>query len=709
MLLPVLLAQAQTAQELETIRSRYVRSLLPQDGVQQERVCQKARELATEESARGTWPQVDYGSQERSDWAAAQHLEHTLILANAASLLRDRGKPDEALETQALAALRYWIAKDPRNPNWWWNSIGTPLLVGEISTLLRPELTGEDKALIRPILERSVWTKYTGANLSWGVTIQILRGVLFDEPATVKAGYDRLYEEVHVVPAGKEGIQVDNSFHQHGDQLYSGGYGLDFADDVGRFIAFAWGTSLAISAPRMETFSKVLLDGERWMIRGDTFDYSATGREITRAGKSVGGQDWSGGPIAPLGAAYSLPNMVATLAAEPTPRQAELRAFAEELRRSSAVSALEGNRHFWTSDYMVHRREGYLTSVKMFSTRTINAEVINGEGLKSAHLSDGVNLLYRRGDEYRDIFPAWDWTLLPGTTALHASLPDGRPRTDDAVATGIHGSTRFVGGVSDGRYGVAAMDLKRGPLAARKAWFFFDRFYVALGAGITLDPAASPAEVATDINQTRVRGDVVVNGRKLSQQPGLRTYPSGSLHFVTHDGVGYIPGAGTTVRLSDSIQSGRWSEIGTGSAVPVSVPVFNLWISHGSSPRNATYQYTVLPDTTDALTMAEYRHPSFQVLANSPSIQAVYVPALKYVAAVFYAAATLETPLGSVSVDHPAMVSIQPQNGGFNATASNPENQAMTLKVTMQGTICTIDLPGGDAAGSSVMQRVVTH
>ena len=705
-LLVTSVAHSQSPQELNTIQRRYVASLLPADVLQQQRLHKKAHEVESTLSPEGTWPNVDYNNPERSDWPASHHLQNALILAKSARLLHDTGKPDTELEGHALTALRYWIAKDPRNPNWWWNIIGTPLLVVEISTLLRPILTDEDRTRIRPILERAVWTKFTGANLSWGVTIQILRGTLFDDPVAVKAGYNRLYEEVHRVPVGSDGIQVDNSFHQHGDQLYSGGYGLDFADDVGRFIAFAWNTSLAIPPSRMDTFAAFLLDGERWMIRGGVFDYSATGREITRVGKSVASDDWTGGPIAPFGAAYSLPNMVAMLAAEPTPRQPELRSFAEELKLSSNVSALEGNRHFWTSDYMVHRRKQYLTSVKMFSARTLNSEIVNGEGLKSAHLSDGLNFIYRRGDEYRDIFPIWDWTLLPGTTALHGNLLNGRPRTDEVVSIGQRGTRSFVGGVSDGRYGVAAMDLKRGPLTAHKAWFFFDNLYVALGAGITLAPGESSTEVATDINQVRARGYVFVNGKKLSSNQDARIYRNGLLHFVTQDGIGYIPGANASVTLSDSIKTGRWSGIGTGSSDLVSVPVFNLWISHGSSPRNATYQYTVLPDATEAQTMAEYRHPSVQVLSNVANIQAVYVAALKYVTIAFYSASALETPLGTVSVDHPAIVLIHPEGEGLSVTASNPENRPWTLHVTVNGTVCTIDLPGGDQAGSSITQFV---
>ena len=39
----------------------------------------------------------------------------------------------------------------------------------------------------------------------------------------------------------------------------------------------------------------------------------------------------------------------------------------------------------------------------------LNTELVNDEGKKSHHLADGFTLLYRRGDEYADIFPVWDW------------------------------------------------------------------------------------------------------------------------------------------------------------------------------------------------------------------------------------------------------------------------------------------------------------
>ncbi len=167
--------------------------------------------------------------------------------------------------------------------------------------------------------------------------------------------------------------------------------------------------------------------------------------------------DKTAGPVTPVGPAYSLGNVMAMLAAEPTPRQKELAGFAARLHGEAGAPEFTGNKQFWDSDFMTHRRAGYYTSVKMLSSRMQNGELVNNEGRKSMHLSDGANYLYLTGNEYANVFAVWDWTKIPGTTAIQGTLVTGEK---DPIRA--HGGTAFDGGVSDGTYGMAAMDLKRG-------------------------------------------------------------------------------------------------------------------------------------------------------------------------------------------------------------------------------------------------------
>jgi hypothetical protein len=50
---------------------------------------------------------------------------------------------------------------------------------------------------------------------------------------------------------------------------------------------------------------------------------------------------------------------------------------------------------------MAHQRPEFFVSVRMFSSRLFNAELVNEEGKKSHHIADGCTLIYSRGDEYR--------------------------------------------------------------------------------------------------------------------------------------------------------------------------------------------------------------------------------------------------------------------------------------------------------------------
>jgi chondroitin AC lyase len=681
--------------DLSVILGRYVESVLPPEGQPRRAVEQLAETYHKSLSADGTWPDINYKDASRAKWATADHLQRVLVMAKAAVM--ERGRASHALDTAVLMAFRVWLQQDFRNPNWWWNQIGIPQLTGEIASLMLPELPDADREKVITIMMRTEWDTghWTGANLTWGVTTQIVRGCLQKNPAAVREAYARMYQEIRYNPQTAEGIQQDDSFHQHGVQLYNGGYGLSFADDVGRFIAFSWGAGYQIPADRMVIFSAYILDGERWMLRGKTIDFSVVGREITREGKVVAPDDWTVGPISPVGPAYGFVQMVTLLAARPVPRQAEFAALAASLHAGAPSDGLTGNKNFWCSDYMAHRRSGYFTSVKMLSERMQDGEMVNTEGRKSVHLSDGVNLLYVTGSEYNDIFPAWDWNKLPGTTAVQGGLDLGDPRF-----IGARGRTKFDGGVSDGTYGIATMDLQRGSLTAYKSWFFFDEGYLALGAGITL--SGDKQDVATDVNQTRLSGAVTSSLMKHSISNGSFHRTLDRPGWIYHDHVAYLFPAKTDLEMSLLPQTGRWSEIGAGSDSPVTVPTFDLWIDHGDEPKDAKYEYVVLPGVSLMMARSYSKALTIRSLVNTEEVQAGYSRAARIVEIVFRKPGELRTPVGLVHVDHACALLIRASQGGLTVTASDPAHGSFDLDVTVASSHTVLHLPDGAWVGSSV-------
>ncbi|HEV2322541.1 MAG TPA: polysaccharide lyase family 8 super-sandwich domain-containing protein [Terracidiphilus sp.] len=688
-----------------TIRQRLVQSLLPTERVAIDYLNEQAAKDAASLNPDGHWPDIQYASQERSQWAAADHLDRVLLMAKSARIVRNQGRPDAALEARINLALKWWTDHDYHNSNWWWNEIGVPMLLGQIGNLMLPQIPAPELDKIVTVMKRSDWRRvpWTGANLTWGVTIEIARGCMQNDPFAVAEGYSRMYDEIKIVSQLHDGIQQDYSFHQHGAQLYNGGYGLDFASDVARFVSYSWGTQFQIPADKMAIFNSYLLDGERWMIRGfgKGFDYSVIGREITRPANGPTLANKSAGPIYPsLGEVYGFAHALALLGNEPTPRQEELQSFAAYVSGRPGAPAFTGNKQFWSSDYMAQRRDDYFTSVKMLSQRMLNAELVNSEGKKSVHLSDGANFIYLDGDEYLNIFPVWDWTKVPGTTAIQGTLNTGEP---DAIKA--RGKTTFDGGVSDGTYGLATMDLKRGNLTAEKSWFFFDSSYVALGTSITLD-TDTQQDVATDVNQTLLNGDVLTSESQGPLGQGSFSYDTAHGVWIYHDHVGYIFPRRTKLSLSIGPQSGKWSDIGTGPDTLVTKNVFNLWIDNGVTPQDERYQYIVLPNTTPEGVAARAKDSGLDILSNNDSIQAVYNPRLKLAELVYRQPSYIKTPLGIVRADHACLLLVHQTAKGLRLTASDPEDLPLKLTITVDEKPYTLDLPGGNMAGSSVSKIV---
>jgi chondroitin AC lyase len=683
--------------DLSIVEQRYCDSLVAQEAAGSKPLRQKAEQIAASESPAGSWSSIDYTLKTRSAWPTAKHLDLTRTLAAAAYAARIQGRPNATLEASGLRALRYWLQSDYQNPNWWWNQIGVPTSVGQIALMLRPDLSEADRQEISAILRRSRFDNQTGQNLVWMAEVQVMRGILSDDSALAAQAFQRMFDEVRRVPLtypdGKpgEGILDDNSFHQHGPQLYSGGYGLDLASDMAQMVLLSLGTHFQIPPGEFASYEGFLLDGEQWMARRGTVDYAVRGREITRR------ETYSG--VNP-----EFLRLVQELSLEPVNRHDELVAFARRLSGTSAATPLSGNRIFWESDYISHQRPGYFASVRMLSTRSKNSEIINQEGLRSFHLADGMNLLYQTGDEYRGIFAVWDWTLIPGTTAIRVSQPDGTPQTFEPKPVGQAGETTFVGGVSDGRYGAATMDLKRGPLSAKKSWFFFDDFYVCLGTDIQFADSAA-VDVATDVNQTLLRGKVYTSLSEAVLTAGNHTFTNPGTSYVFHDSVGYIFAPDTPLVISNKTQTGRWSDIGPGSSELVNLPVFNLWIDHGARPHDVGYAYSVFPSSTLTQTQSHAKHIPYSILANTDTIQAVYVPALHRSSIVFRKAGKLGTPDGTVTVDNPCILLVDASQPGVVFTAANPDQIATSVHVALDTQTATLKLSDGRSISITLAAR----
>ena len=664
--------------DLMTVKKRIYASRLP--AADDTRTATQAAGHAKSISPDGTWKDVDYRSRQPSSWPAARHLGRLRVMAGALRQPGGEMAGNAGLKAATLRGLDHWLKKDYRNPNWWWNEIGVPMQLGQVLVLVDRDLTPAQRAAGVRIMKRSRIGK-TGQNLVWLAGNQVVWGCLAGDAKAVESAFKRMAAEIKVAGGDREGVKPDWSFWQHGRCLYSGGYGKGFSCDGAYFAMLAAGTRFAFAPEKIGVLSSYILDGQQWTVRGRALDYGTIGREISRPG---------------AGRTGTLIQACRYMLKLKPPREKEFADLLDRLENGpeKARAPLVGNRHFWRSDFMTHHRKGWYASARMFSSRVDNTDTpCNQEGLLSHHIADGANFVMRRGDEYAGIFPVWDWRLVPGVTAEHPKgRLSGNPRS--------RGKQAFVGGVSDGEYGLAAMQLARGGLSAHKAWFFFDREYACLGAGIT---CKSKAPVLTSVNQCLLKGGVLSSAGKLAAGEHRPAAPG----WVHHDGIGYVFGKGSRPVLRTGEQAGSWHRLRKASPkTPVKLDVFGLRLEHGAGPKGASYVYTVAPGVTAAEMPAYAKGTGVEVLSNTSALQAVRHAKLGIIGAVFAKPGTVRAGDGlSLGVEEPCLLLVRtrPQ---LRVTASNPLNRPLKLKVTVSlpggaPRTFTLDLPGGEKAGSS--------
>ena len=643
----------------------------------------------------GTWPDIDYAAKDAAGWNPLIHLDRLAQLAKVYVATGHALAGSAEVAGSFSKGLDAWIRINPKSTNWWYNEIGSQLRMTPSIYLMQNRLTASQKVGTDSLLARS-WksSARTGANLVWISKITLWRACLNRDEPMVRETVAAIASTI--VISDSEGIQLDYSFHQHGAQLYSGGYGVSFISDCASLATDLKGTAYQFAQAKLDLLADYLLQGDRWMVRGSIMDHSIRGREVTRAGTGSAGSFGK--------AATNLSVLVPTKAVD-------LAAFGATIK-SAAGSSVDGARYFWRSEYLAQHRPGYFISVRMASNRLKPSEVVNQEGLLSQYLADGTTFFYRSGKEYSDIFAVWDWCRVPGTTVTHADAP---PPMKAGSGTGD-----FAGGVADGKFGIVAFDYDKLGVKARKAWFHFDREMLALGSGIT---SQSALPINTTLNQCLLDGAVTA-ASGTAAAPTLKviapgaSLPSG-VQWIHHDSIGYIfPVNGTKVAMTSGKVSGSWTRINVAQSPDnVDKDVFSLWIDHGISPTDATYQYIALMGATTEETSTYAAKPDVQVLVNSTTLQAARNAKLGITEAVFYAAGTLNlSPDISLSPDRACVMLVREEAGKLVVGISDPRRGITDLhvksKVKLTGTnavwsetdktsTLTFALPKGDSAGAS--------
>ncbi len=605
---------------------------------------QRVEAVLESQNPDGTWPEINYIDVSMTGFEHRIHTGNMVILSNAYRNPGSRYFGNKKLKEAIESALAHWVEKDYICENWWHNQIGTPNNLVTVMLLVGDEMPRELVKATQPMIGRA-HLNASGARPS-GDRIKIA-GILAKNLLFVQ-DYQQFAEVVKVIEgeirfSEGRGMQYDYSFHHREDRVNNTlSYGLGYSDAFAEWAAYVAGTEYAFSEEKTEHLVDYYLDGiSKSMPYGKYFDTGAKNRGATRPGA-----------LKPLNSHTPKKLLEVT-----DYRKKELEEIIRSRDGGTENYKSSHSTFYWHSEHFVFQRPHFYSSVRMFSSRNHNMEVsYNSEGLKNHHRGDGTNHLAVTGEEYYDIFPVMDYQKIPGATILQKEL------LPDETHIQKKGITDFAGAVTDGLYGAASFDFKspHDPLEAKKSWFFFDDEYVCLGAGIK---ASSNNSVVTTLNQNLLLGDVRTGSEGDSKILASGTHQLKGQNWVYSDQVAYVFTKPQDVHVANGPVTGNWRDINKQSSIPtedVTKDVFKLWIDHGNRPKDATYEYIVVPGIDHQQAAAYDAQSTLTILSNTPQIQAVKHHKLGLYQLVFYKAGQLDLGNGiQFIMDSPGLVMIQ--------------------------------------------------
>lgn len=668
--------------DLDTLAARLVRRIAARPAVWADAV----RHAETTDG-QGGWSDVDY-SLDAAGFPVLTHLRRMVLLARAYTEPRSPLCGRRAVKERLMAAFdRYlrWYAADPRIDNWWYRDIGAPQEYAAALLLLTPALErAEVERLAEYVRDGTVHWAHRGKNRTWVSTISLMKAcALGDVPLAERAIASMASTADFALRQGDEGFKFDMSIHQHRPQVYSGGYGMSLVGDLADFIGLTHGTAFrALFTPeKCALLTRALLDGTRLFGYRGAIDFGVIGRGISRPGNCCNID----------------PEVLDRMAENDPAHAADFGAWRAHIVDSAPFPA-PGNKHFWCSDIMTHHGADYYLSVKIPSTRTVGTEQLNRENLRGFNLPLGATNILTHGREYFDVFPLWDWTKVPGVTALACE--------DSTHLEGyLFGKNEFGGGVSDGRSGVMAFEYDYRGLKGRKAYFLFGDRMLCLGCGIA---SQAPHRVTTTLNQCFLNGEVSVweEGTARSVSAG-RSERLAAACRIWHDGVAYLVPAGD-LRLETRERSGAWSdlaeELPPASTPPVSGRLFTLWLDHGASPSGGEYRYVVVPGVSREAAGGLPSDGGFEVVRNTPEQQIVHDAPRGLSAVVFYRPGEAVLPGGlRITADKRMLLLVARRGDGLTISYSDPlcyqREAVLTVNRALSG-------PGAEACGTTTRVRV---
>lgn len=610
--------------------------------------------------ADGSWTDFNYKDQTRGSWKPSWHLYRVLLLNRAYFKTHNA-----AYLAASHKALHFWIKNDFQCENWWHNNINIPFAYSSAILQLGDKADKEEMSyLSKVIASRIPVNAATGQNLIWQLDNEARLALIQGDDKAFAQAIAGMQSVITV--STKEGIQPDYSFHQHGPMMQTGNYGLSFVNSLLFWMSVTAHTPFAFAQAKQKIIFDYCTDGLRWSVYRKAMDIPAIGRQFRINAGLKRGEN-----------IHELFELIRSFD-DSLGCSLILDGFAD---KGLAACKIAANKNFWASDYMVQlKKDHYMMSVKTHGPFVSRVEVnTNSENLKGAFINDGLALVQSSGEEYNNIAPIWNWTMLPGITGDTTISPTSK------IALGSSNTGDFVGQVSNGIAGAIAMNYERLGIKAHKSYFMVNDMLVALGSGIS---APDKRNLITTVDQSFHSGPIV----------------SGNGWLWRDNKAYFFPGKNQQVKTRTEYRRSGWTGINgndTQNDPPISGQVTTTYIEHN---QNDSYVYMIKPDvTTKQIKTGQVA--DVKILANTPKLQAISTATS--VIAVFYEPGAFRANGDTISTDKPCMLICDKSKGKISEIwVSNPNRNKTPIELSIGGVKRVIDMPDGDRAGESISVKL---
>lgn len=270
--------------------------------------------------------------------------------------------------------------------------------------------------------------------------------------------------------------------------------------------------------------------------------------------------------------------------------------------KKMGISELQPQEGFTVYNYSafgIHRRDGWMLSLKGYNSDVWASEIYAKENRYGRYLSYGTAQVFTKpsAKESGYVREGWDWNRFPGATAIH--LPYDKLNSPLPGTLMERNDSRFPGVSSlEGRNGCLAFTYVEkdrvnfcAGATATKSVFCFDNRIVHIGTGIS-NNSQYPTETTLYQHALADRTEEVdINDEYSGAFPYSRYLDEhGQVVLTDTKGNFYIikDGYGLTVeKKSQTSPSDEMKKDGTGDFI-------SAYLNHGVSPQNASYEYMLL-------------------------------------------------------------------------------------------------------------------